>query len=271
MHRSLRLRRNALESLPPQVLLQLPALTQLDLSENALAAVPSDLFQLCPALRSLNLERNARLTVRGLDLRACGLRTLLLGLSGLDYVPNLATVSSLTDLSLFSLHIQALGPRRDPLEHFEALPVHAEILRSSAAPLSLFPASKEVCAEVKAALKPLLRSSGAWHALFGALIAKMAEEAQYRRLLLKDLAGTGGLHHVLGMIAGPEPVALDACVAVSSLVEHHSSELVQGQAVSLAQTASVLLIVGAVQAVRCIWPGLSAPGPKGAGVFIFLK
>jgi hypothetical protein len=230
---ALRLRRNALGSLPQPVLSQLPALAHLDLSENALDSVPGELFQLCPALRSLNLERNARLTVRGLDFRTCELRSLLLGLSRLDYIPNLATIASLTDLSLFSLHIQALGPRRDPLEHFEALPVHAEVLRSNAPPLSLFPASKEGCAEVKAALVPLLRSSGSWHALIGALIAKMSGEALYRRLLAQDLAGTGGLHHVLAMIAGPEPVALDACVAVSTLVEHHPSELVQAQAVSL--------------------------------------
>jgi hypothetical protein len=230
---ALRLRRNALGRLPQPVLSQLPALAHLDLSENALESVPGELFQLCPALRSLNLERNARLTVRGLDFRACELRSLLLGLSRLDYIPNLATIASLTDLSLFSLHIQALGPRRDPLEHFEALPVHAEVLRSNAPPLSLFPASKEGCAEVKAALVPLLRSSGSWHALLGALIAKMSGEALYRRLLAQDLAGTGGLHHVLAMIAGPEPVALDACVAVSTLVEHHPSELVQAHAVSL--------------------------------------
>jgi len=213
---ALRLRRNALGRLPQPVLSQLPALAHLDLSENALDSVPSELFQLCPALRSLNLERNARLTVRGLDFRACELRSLLLGLSRLDYIPNLATIASLTDLSLFSLHIQALGPRRDPLEHFEALPVHAEVLRSNAPPLSLFPASKEGCAEVKAALVPLLRSSGSWHALLGALIAKMSGEALYRRLLAQDLAGTGGLHHVLAMIAGPEPVALDACATLAS-------------------------------------------------------
>jgi hypothetical protein len=96
------------------VLSQLPALAHLDLSESALESVPGDLFQLCPALRSLNLERNARLTVRGLDFRTCELRSLLLGLSRLDYIPNLATIASLTDLSLFSLHIQALGPRRVP-------------------------------------------------------------------------------------------------------------------------------------------------------------
>ena len=76
--------------------------------------MPGELFQLCPALRSLNLERNARLTVFGLDFRACELRSLLLGLSRLDYIPNIATIALLTDLSLFSLHIQALGPRRVP-------------------------------------------------------------------------------------------------------------------------------------------------------------
>ena len=71
---ALRLRRNALGSLPQPVLSQLPALAHLDLSESALESVPGELFQLCPALRSLNLERNARLTVFGLDFRACKLR-----------------------------------------------------------------------------------------------------------------------------------------------------------------------------------------------------
>jgi len=129
---ALRLRKNALETFPPEVLSQLPRLSELDLSENALTHAPSELFELCPALRSLNLERNGRLTVRGLDFRGCSLETLLLGLSRIDYIPNLGTITSLTDLSLFSLHIHARVSRRDPCDHFEALPVHAEILRLNA-------------------------------------------------------------------------------------------------------------------------------------------
>ena len=65
------------------------------------------------------LERNARLTLRALDFRACSLHTLLMGQCALDWVPNLATISSLTDLSLFSLHIQARGTRRDAHLFFE--------------------------------------------------------------------------------------------------------------------------------------------------------
>ena len=93
---ALRLRKNALGSFPPEVLAHLPALTELDLSENALTAAPSGLFQLCPVLESLNIERNPKLTVRELDFRACTLRTLLMGQCALDWVPNLATISSLT-------------------------------------------------------------------------------------------------------------------------------------------------------------------------------
>lgn len=93
---ALRLRKNAFENFPLEVLAHLPALTELDLSENAMTAAPSGLFQLCPALESLNIERNPKLTVRELDFRACKLRTLLMGQCELDWVPNLATISSLT-------------------------------------------------------------------------------------------------------------------------------------------------------------------------------
>jgi len=53
----------------------------------------------------------------------------------------------------------------------------------------VFPTSKELCIEVKAALLPLMRSSGSWHALFGALIAKMSTDIVYRDLFAQDLAG----------------------------------------------------------------------------------
>ena len=53
---SLRLRNNAIERLPPQVLLEMPMLTLLDLSDNALTEAPEALFSLCPHLVSLNLE-----------------------------------------------------------------------------------------------------------------------------------------------------------------------------------------------------------------------
>lgn len=111
---ALRLRKNAIETVPSEVLAQLPALTELDLSENMLSKAPGLLFQHCPALETLNLERNPRLSVRGLDFRACQLKSLLLGLSGQtsDYCPNLAAITSLTNLSIFSLHIQAQAERR---------------------------------------------------------------------------------------------------------------------------------------------------------------
>jgi len=114
---ALRLRKNAIETVPPEVLAQLPALTELDLSENKLSEAPRLLFEHCPALEMLNLERNPGLSVRGLDFRACQLKSLLLGLSGpaaSGYCPNLAAISSLTNLSIFSLHIQAQAERRYP-------------------------------------------------------------------------------------------------------------------------------------------------------------
>ena len=245
--RTLRLSRNSLDSVPADVLSQMPGLTALDLSDNALAEAPPALFEKCPALVSLNLERNGRngkLAVRGLDLRSCRLQTLLLGLNTLDYVPNLTPVSSLSDLSLFSLRIHAPAPRRDPRCHFEALQVHAEILRpksvSGGAALNLFPTTKEVCVELKAALAPLLRSSGGWHPLFAALIARMATEPLLRKLIVHGLSSAGAnpgsspnsvVQHVLGMLAGPEHIALEACVAVCTLVENHVDELLELQVV----------------------------------------
>ena len=44
------------QRLPPQVLLEMPMLTLLDLSDNALTEAPEALFSLCPHLVSLNLE-----------------------------------------------------------------------------------------------------------------------------------------------------------------------------------------------------------------------
>ena len=37
--------------------------------------------------------------------------------------------------------------------------------------------------------------------------------------------GAGGLQHVLGMVAGPEPIALDACLAVCNFVPSHAPVL----------------------------------------------
>jgi len=39
---------------------------------------------------------------------------------------------------------------------------------------------------------------------------------------------------VLGMISGPEPIALEACVAVSCLVEHDAQALLDMQVPSVA-------------------------------------
>jgi hypothetical protein len=66
---ALRLRNNAIERLPPQVLLEMPMLTLLDLSDNALTEAPEGLFSLCPHLASLNLEVLSLLSLLALPVQ----------------------------------------------------------------------------------------------------------------------------------------------------------------------------------------------------------
>jgi hypothetical protein len=77
---NLRLRRNALNQLPPLAMANISMLVELDLSENQLVSLPPNLLQLYPFLETLNLESN-RIAVPALDFRDCGLSTLLLVIS----------------------------------------------------------------------------------------------------------------------------------------------------------------------------------------------
>ena len=90
-------------------------------------------LELPELFNSGNLEGN-RLTVPSLDFRDCRLRKLLLGLNALEYLPTLAPLTQLVELSVYSLRICALAPRGDPLRVFEAAAVRAFVLRPTRTP-----------------------------------------------------------------------------------------------------------------------------------------
>ena len=240
--KTLRLRRNQLQALPTSSILRIKAITELDASDNKLTEVPSTLLQLMPLLEVLNLEGN-RLTVPSLDFRDCRLRKLLLGLNSLEYLPTLAPLTQLVELSVYSLRISALASRGDPLRVFEAASVRAFVLRPTTStsasrdnPLTgsprkphiqLFPPSKEAKAELRIALGCLFKSSASVHHLVSALLALLASEPMYRDQLGSEFPSRAGLQHLLAMCQAPEPVALDACVALSRMVvnEEHARAL----------------------------------------------
>lgn len=96
------------------------------------------------------------LLLRPTDFRDCSLRTLQFGLNPLEYLPTLAPLSRLVELSVCSIRITKKAARKDPRVCFETMPVNAEILRVGAEK-KLFPWSQEAERHVKPALALLFK------------------------------------------------------------------------------------------------------------------
>jgi hypothetical protein len=91
--------------------------------------------------------------------------------------------------------------------------------------IPLLPYSKEVLAGLPAALAPLFRSSASFHPLISSLLALLSAHPNYRSLFFSRPAAPPApatphpaLPHLLAMCSSaPEPVCLDACVAIAAL------------------------------------------------------
>lgn len=214
---SLRIRRNLLSRLPLAVLERCGSLTELDASENRLTDVPPSLLQLCPVLEVLNLESN-RLTVPALDFRTCSLRTLQFGLNPLEYLPTLAPLTRLIELGVCSLRITKRGPRPNPRDCFETMPVSAEVIKAGGGTsVRLLPWTAEAEKLLRPAMALLFKSSASFHPMVASMLALLGEDDRYREGLLKG--EKGALQHVLAMCQAPEPLSLDACVALGRMAE----------------------------------------------------
>eukprot|EP00286_Rhodomonas_abbreviata_P006014 CAMPEP_0181329176 /NCGR_PEP_ID=MMETSP1101-20121128/23161_1 /TAXON_ID=46948 /ORGANISM="Rhodomonas abbreviata, Strain Caron Lab Isolate" /LENGTH=505 /DNA_ID=CAMNT_0023438217 /DNA_START=98 /DNA_END=1612 /DNA_ORIENTATION=+ len=257
----LNLRKNQLTQLPAAVVAGMPLLTDLDVSDNRLAEIPSNLLQLCKHLQVLNLESN-KLVVPALDFRDAVLRSLLLGLNSIEYLPTLAPLSSLVQLSICTLRITKRGARLAPMRHFCTVPVTAEVVvKGSNTWTRLLPWSAEAERQVKPALALMFRSSASFHSLVAAFLALLAEDDKYSDVLASDVgggAGTRGLPHVLAMCQAGEPVCLDAFVALGRAVrkEEHAQSLLGMQVVDrllqLAEDPEPVTCRYAIEALRCI-------------------
>lgn len=262
----LNLRKNQLSQLPASVMGHVPLLTDLDVSDNRLTEIPSNLLQLCRYLQVLNLESN-KLVVPALDFRDAVLRSLLLGLNNIEYLPTLAPLTSLVQLSLCNLRISKRGPRPDPAVHFDTVPVTAEVVAKPGTPWTrAVPWSVEGERQVRVALGLMCRSSASFHSLVAAFLALLALDDKYRDLLHSTKgaevggagAGTGGLQHILAMCQAGEPVCLDAFVALGRMAqqEEHARALLGMQAADRllhrAKEPEPITSRYALEALRCL-------------------
>ena len=174
----------------------------------------------------LNLERN-KLTIPSLDVRGCtSLRALLLGINPLEYLPTLAPLVNLIQLSICNLRVTKRGARAAPHEAFSAMPISAEFLVSSTQGWGkLVPWSKEGDQACATGLTLILKSSSSFHPLLASLLASLAGVDGYRKQVVsceRREGGSGvgvprGLQHLIAMCRAPH-VSLDALVALCNVV-----------------------------------------------------